>query len=187
MLSRRHYEALIAQTGKVQIPMMNVSLRLYRLLLLLFLLDDIKLIWDYLLEECLFVLIRHLHVENLFSFFIFSSQSEHLKIIFDYALRQHAVAQVSELVLNRAHSVFIVSKYFFLFCIAEEEFWVLTTGSFLEEERIEFEEAASLLFDEHPLCLVLLTINFHLLLSIKESPDSAGSLRSLPVILSLPI
>lgn len=64
---------------------------------------------------------------------------------------------------------------------------MLTTGSFLEEERIEFEEAASLLFDEHPLCLVLLTINFHLLLSIKESPDSAGSLRSLPVILSLPI
>ena len=59
---------------------------------------------------------------------------------------------------------------------------MLTTGSFLKEKGIEFEEAASLVFDEHFLCLVLLTISFHLLLSVKESPDSAGSLRSLTVI-----
>ena len=65
---------------------------------------------------------------------------------------------------------------------------MLTTCSFLKEKGIEFEEAASLVFDEHPLCLVFFTINFHLLLSVKESPDSAGSLRPLTVIiLSLPI
>ena len=59
---------------------------------------------------------------------------------------------------------------------------MLSAGCFLEEEGIKFEEAASLVFDEHFLCLVLLTISFHLLLSVKESPDSAGSLRSLTVI-----
>ena len=61
---------------------------------------------------------------------------------------------------------------------------MLTTGSFFKEEGIEFKQAAPLVFDEHSLRLILFTVSFHLLLSVKESSDSAGSLRSLTVILS---
>ena len=64
---------------------------------------------------------------------------------------------------------------------------MLSTGSFLEEEGIEFEEAAPLVLDEHPLRLVLFTVSFHLLLPVKESSDSAGGLRSLTSILGLPV
>ena len=163
---------------------------LYRLILLLLLLHNIVLIWDYLLEEGFFVLIGHFHVKDLFTFFVFPCQSQHFEIILDIALWQHTVAQLFVLILNTAHCVLIVSKHLFFICSAKEELWVLTACSFLEEERIEFEEAASLVFNEHSLRLIFFTVSFHLLLSIKECSDSAGglwSLTTLTIILCLPI
>ena len=43
---------------------------------------------------------------------------------------------------------------------------MLPAGGLLKEEGVEFEEAASLMLDEHSLRLVLLTVGLHLLLSV---------------------
>ena len=57
------------------------------------------LIYD-LLEEVHLLLVGHLHVEDFASSAILSRQLEHLDIVVEHILRQHAVAKVFDLVLH---------------------------------------------------------------------------------------
>ena len=57
-----------------------------------------QLIYD-LLKEVHFLLVGHLHVEDFTSSAILSSQLEHLYVIIEHILRQHAITKVFDLVL----------------------------------------------------------------------------------------
>ena len=57
-----------------------------------------RLIYD-LLKEVHLLLVGHLHVEDFAPSAILSRQLEHLDVVIEHILRQHAVAEVLDLVL----------------------------------------------------------------------------------------
>ena len=79
-----------------------------------------RFIYD-LIKEVHLLLIRHLYVEDFSTGPVLSRQLEHLDVVLDHILGQHAVAEVFDLVFHALHSIFVVSEHVHLLRVAEQE------------------------------------------------------------------
>ena len=110
----------------------------------------------------------------------FSCELEHLDFVLDHILRQHAVAEVLNLVPHGLHRVFVVPEDSVLLRVAEEEFRMVATRRLVQIVREHVQNSHVLRLHHHLLPLYLITAILQLLLSAEEGTDPACSPTAFP-------
>ena len=97
---------------------------------------------------------------------------QHLYIVLDHMLREHAVAEVFDLIFNALHCVFIIPKNIHLLGVTKQESGVVPASCFLQEVGEQVEQAASLWLQKHLRRPILVARRFQQLLSVQELFDA---------------